>query len=503
MKLSRTSRNALLSGLSNAFTLEGFETMLRDVLNKDLEKHLVIPGGLMAPNFGKVVEEVIKRAEERDWAPQLLIAALVEGPKDPDLLAAAGRILTGAQRLLPDLLRIIRNPGFNLNDGDVRRSYERCAEPGGSGEPRPLPEDVGGWSVLDYCYALAGRMARAGQPHPLLEFVKRLRREVSVEGVKDDFKGWLAAARRRLGAPSRVPRRREPSTSGARKRFLLVRVRDSVTEPGRYGIQAWLWDDAAGPGLLPEEAVVDEAGIEGVVDRIRESLVQREVDLKEVVIEVFLPRLLLDRAVDQWRVDPFVGRRGKVADLALPSESCLGTEHQVVLRPLDRISYGQALNDARSRWERARRILKGFTVRESAHGYRGKKLVAVRIRNGADGGPDIYPILRDNGVMCCLFDREPERPAHGVDPLDVWILTGVPAALWVRKPGADVDVAGELGRLVRDRRLDELPERVFRLRTDPTAPKEGWHLGRALTLLYDDPSRIPAESEDQSKLQNA
>jgi hypothetical protein len=519
MKLPPKSYNALFSGLSNAFTRVEIETMLHDGLKKDLERDVVIAGGPVAPNVGKVVEELIKKAEEGDWVRQLLIAALVERPNEPDLLAAGGLILRGAQKVLPDLLRIIRDPGFDLDDDYVTRCYERCADPDGSGEPRPVLRTVGGESALDYGYTLAEVMLRQDRTHPLLEFVSDLCKELSSGGVRKQLTRWLETARKSLGAVLRAPGRREDSVSSGEKQFLLVRVRqvdlnpdqqaqqtqqaqpDQQDQQARFAIQAWHWNDPDRPALLPEEAVVNEAGIEGVVDRAREALVLRNIDLKEVVIEVFLPRSLLDRAVDQWLVDPFIGRRGDAAALNVPSKSRLGSEHKVVVRPLDRISSAQSLNDARSRWERALRSSGGFTVRESAHGYRGKKLVAVRIKNGAEGDPDIYPILRDNGVLCCLFDREPGPPAPKDDPLAVWILTGIPVALWIRRPEANIDVPSELCRLVRDRRLNELPERVYQLRTDPKAPKEGWFLGQAVALLYDDPSRIPVEYEDRSRLQ--
>jgi hypothetical protein len=499
-KLSRQGYAALLSGLSKAFKIPEFESMLDRELGKKLDD-LIIPGGQKAPSRTDVVREVIDSAQRESWARHLLIAALVEKPDDPGLLAAEGRILEGAQRVLPALLRIIREPGFDPDAESVTRSYERCTPPDGDFEPQPVPEYGGGRSALDYCYALAEFLVRRDGSHPLLGFVSLVRDKVSDAGVRDRLKEWLAGARKQLRARSSPPGRREAQDQGPGKRFLLVRVRDTDMDPGRYRIQAWLWGDDAGPGLLPEEAVVDEAGIAGALDRAREELVRRKVDLREIVVEVFLPRALLDRAVDQWRINPFVGLGGGAANPALPSESRLGSEHEVVVRPLDRISYAQALNDARSRWQRARQIPGGFTVRESAYGYRGKKLVAVRIKNGADGQPDVHSILKDNGVICCLFDREPVPPVRGVDPLAVWIYTGVPAALWLRRPADGLDVAEELDRVVRNRRLDELPERVFRLRADPTAPEVGWHLGRALALLYDDPSRIPVEDEETSRLQ--
>jgi hypothetical protein len=506
-KLSPQNYKALFSGLSKAFKVSELESMLERELGKSLED-LIIMGGPKAPTRPDVVREVIDVALREDWARHLLIAALVAKPNDPGLGQAKDRILEGAQKPLPGLLRIIRDPGFDLDEGYVTRCYELCAGLDAGDEPVPVPEYGGGRSTLDYCYALAESLVRRDRTHPFLGFVTLLRNKVGDAGVKDRLTEWLADARRRLGAVSRAPERREPPAPGVEKRYLLVRVRDVDMDPGKYAIQAWLWGDDAGSGLLQKEVVVEEAEIEGVLDSVREALVGRKINLKEVVVEVFLPRVLLsarDRAVDQWRINPYVGRSGQAAKLSVTLESYLGSEHVVVVRPVERISYGQALIDAQSRWERARRIAAGFTVLDSAHRYRGKKLVAVRIKNGAGGVADIRTITRKIGVICCLFDREPGPPPAprepAIDPLAVWILDGVPAALWLRRPPDGIDADEQLCRLVRDRTLDELPEWAFDLRTDPEAPREGWHPSRALTLLYDDPARVPPEADEQSTLQ--
>jgi hypothetical protein len=270
-----------------------------------------------------------------------------------------------------------------------------------------------------------------------------------------------AWARRHLAAAESAP-----GTSGPAS--VIVRL-EHATFPKEYDLTVHTWFDEA---HQTSQATVRVA--EGKVrDTVQDAVARAGRDLigRTWMIEFAVPEAWLGKPFEQWYVDA--------------EDRIRMRQYPVVVRDVKRLRPGSFRRDqAYQRW--------GLL---SERGRTDPQLIRCDDRRT---GTAFQEWLEAHPDHCALVYKT--RPPKS--RLAAALSNGVPVMLWPRTTCADPahdDCHGHrlgeaLAAAVRDARPEELPRIALDLRKDALdAPKDRPHCGRDLTLLWDDPSRLPAD----------
>ena len=98
-------------------------------------------------------------------------------------------------------------------------------------------------------------------------------------------------------------------------------------------------------------------------------------------------------------------------------------------------------------------------------------------------------------LMCVVLPFvPPERPHEDEDRPDVLYTIldlGAPSALWPRRSGAPDWATQELPKYLQPATPDKIPAQIRAIRSRQDAYGDPDHLGNHLTLLWEDPERLP------------
>ncbi|TDD64673.1 trypsin-like peptidase domain-containing protein [Actinomadura rubrisoli] len=258
-------------------------------------------------------------------------------------------------------------------------------------------------------------------------------------------------------AVAREPARPEPAS-------LIVRL-ERVTFDNAFDVTVHTWiDGAEGPSQkterVPEKQV--RPAVEAGVARSLPAVVGRDW-----MIEFAVPETWLGRPFEEWYVD----RRNRIPMRRYP----------VVVRDVERLRpYSIRRDQARHRW----RLL-------HERGRSDPQPVDCGAPRKGSAFQDWLEANDDYSVL-----------VYGSRPMRSWLTAalnnGVPVMLWTRT-ACDVPAHGdcrgvmrELAAAVGGEHPGDLPRVALALRKKAlTIPKDRPHCGRDLTLLWDDPSRLP------------
>ncbi|MGI5167469.1 trypsin-like peptidase domain-containing protein [Spirillospora sp. CA-253888] len=274
-----------------------------------------------------------------------------------------------------------------------------------------------------------------------------------------DLAGW---ARRHLPEAAAGPAGAEPAS-------VIVRVdRDTYA----YQVTAYPWiDGARGPGPAP--VTVDAAKGEAAVRRAVEDAVvaaSRAVLGRQWIIEFAVPKNWLGKPFEDWHLDRASGMRMR--------------RYPVVVRDVDRLSPQPIpYEQTRRRWESLC----------ASHGRPHGRMHPVDCRPPRRRDFELT-LEAEYGLGALVYAAKP-----GLPYLTAALASGIPVMLWPRAACADDDHAAcerrglreELVARLRHAHPRTLPELVFKLRMEALRARDRPHCGRDLTLLWDDPSRLP------------
>jgi hypothetical protein len=335
------------------------------------------------------------------------------------------------------------------------------------------------------------------------------------------------AAERATGAERAAPtpgaNTMDPSADGP---CLLVVLRRNGFAFDDFLLSLMLFQDGQ-PGQ-PQECDKRSGSLREIQDLLR-RLVPRILEATrggQPMIEFAVPEDLIDTAFDQW---PLARR----PDRPRAEDHCFGEKYCVVVRDLDRIDPSLSVRD-RARWEHRWRRLRASE--DSAEGLLHEvylqKMVGLpkEARFQALAAALRLPEADGKAVLALVPDCElaPGKRKHAVvkrvvaEILKAAFTEGVPAAIWLRHPGARNARATSHGDGVDDRTylekvlyqadpglLRDLPRRVWVLRTQAIAHQlHASHPGRRLSLLWADPGhnwsphdfRLPPPSSNGADL---
>ncbi|MEU6747217.1 trypsin-like peptidase domain-containing protein [Spirillospora sp. NPDC046719] len=260
----------------------------------------------------------------------------------------------------------------------------------------------------------------------------------------------------------------EPAREAPAPASVIVRL-EHATFPKEYDLTVHTWFNDADQ-TAQATVRVPESEVRGTVqDAV--ALASRALVGGRWMIEFAVPEGWLGKPFERWYID--------VEDRT-PMR-----RYPLVVRDVKRLRPGSIRRDqAHQRW----RVLK-------ERGRTDPRVIGCDDHRGAAAFQDW---LEANPDHCALVYTTSPSKAR----LAAALGNGVPVMLWTRTtcsgPAHD-DCQGHrlgaaLAAAVRDARPEELPHIALDLRRKALgAPKDAPHCGRDLTLLWDDPSRLPAD----------
>ncbi|MDQ4030756.1 MAG: hypothetical protein M3332_00195 [Actinomycetota bacterium] len=298
-------------------------------------------------------------------------------------------------------------------------------------------------------------------------------------GAEGEIHRWLDEVAARLGFEDRADidamcaATRRRLTQLRRYYFAVQLVPDKVLAD-RYLLSAWLQHDHSPeePIHCDDEAIPLSRAAERLFDLLQQVPEHVDDDIEELMVELILPRALITWPIDQWQVDR-------------EFPHALGTAYPVVVRSLDRLLRA----DLHPPWGRKWRWL-SRNGRHADHSY----FCDVEVPDPPAPSALRAMLLGSESPVALVMRTPPlERTDLGADTFSAGLHGGAPIMVWCR----DSTISEEFQEQIRNRLargdLLRLPQRVFELRllAAENTGQEGSHVGRNITLLWDDFDRIP------------
>ncbi|TMQ92385.1 trypsin-like peptidase domain-containing protein [Actinomadura soli] len=389
--------------------------------------------------IGMVTNAELRHGDRAELGWMLPVTSLRAHWEELDDLLPLRWTTPGARRELRELLDGVR---FTEPLGaDLERAV---------GRP-PLGEFRSAWASVRH-------VAEGFAEDRLARYVAALGRHLP-EARRQRLSGWSARHLPGAAAGAGAPPRPEPAS-------VIVRL-ERVTFDNAFDVTVHTWiDGAEGPSSptvrVPERRV--RAAVEAGVSALAPALFGHAW-----MIEFAVPESWLGKPFEQWYVDP----RNKIPMRRYP----------VVVRDVERLRPDSIRRDqAHHRWK-----LLNARGRSDPH-----PIPCDEPRKGSD----FQDWLEAHVDFCVLVYGS--RPVKS--RLTAALNNGIPVMLWTRTPcdaPSHGDCRGhrvldELTAAVGDKHPGDLPQVALALRKEAlVAPKDKPHCGRDLTLLWDDPSRLP------------
>ncbi|HYO71168.1 MAG TPA: effector-associated domain EAD1-containing protein [Archangium sp.] len=322
-----------------------------------------------------------------------------------------------------------------------------------------------------------------GRASPLFEFVLRLSNSPEAAGVAERLRKWLERAALALGKDLNRIKAQGYQLLG--ELYLMVKL-ERATADG-FRVEAWLADEQS---RFPRVIFQEERAwkLEEVPQALKRIWLRRELaePLKQLgdaklTVEFLLPRELLLHAVEDWRVLP---------------GAPIGARYQVVVRSLER-AYAEVktpleveLEDlplASAPWNEKWRLFSSSPQSPAR---------PVWVHRPADHqGNRFFADLVLPEVVCLALTMTPPAISEMTlrELLRHCLVNGMPMALWARKPeGSGEEIQTFFDGLLKE--LSQLPGAVRQARWQGFSSDDAGHLGKHLTLVWDDPNRLPADA---------
>lgn len=233
-----------------------------------------------------------------------------------------------------------------------------------------------------------------------------------------------------------------------------------------YGADSW-------HSRRGDSKVVRQGELEREVERVIDEM---EVEWSDrtgtVVVEFVLPWELLNADVAWWR---------KEIDSSRPTP--LAMDYPVVIRSLERLRTPRWHRPWYQRWQQLRTAPAGSAAHWSH-----------------PGGDDYFTRLEtelksDTRVVSLVLSEPPTQPDQtGQQEVMAALRAGLPVIIWHRQDCTSAAFRETVMGLISDGGLAQLPNRIGELRHDALKQDPALrigHIGRHLTVLWDDPERRP------------
>jgi hypothetical protein len=338
--------------------------------------------------------------------------------------------------------------------------------------PRPPNHCKTAWQVFVY---LAGSSAGNDGVPPYMIFLDQVSgllpphvgQELRVRNHRRASELGLTAA---LNA---VPlRRTDPVNPHGLSSYLVIQLEPDGLDPDRYTLSHWYqWDVTAWHPQRGEDRIVQRLDLEDEVEHLINDMESDWSDsLDTVTVEFVLPWELINAPVDWWHKE-------SSSDRPTP----LAMDYPVVVRSLERLRTRRWHRAWRARWQRLKH-------RPSLRTYWSRP-------TGEDYCTALETELKSDGEIASLILSQPPDSEGGRQEVEAALRAGLPVIVWHRSDCGGVQFREEISELMANGGLADMPIRARELRRKAMRPPiRDDHIGRHLTVLWDDPERQPEMS---------
>lgn len=264
--------------------------------------------------------------------------------------------------------------------------------------------------------------------------------------------------------------------------YLVLLLRREGPTGDRFRLSHWRqlgrpepWSPLHGKDEVGTLAEVKER-VAALIEKVEDDWAQYRPDIR---IEFVLDYENLNLDVDQWPWE-------NDADLAVP----MGCRYPVVVRSLERMTARKYHREWRQRWDemadqlgRDKGLAHTSTCRALSGSEQGLRELLSRFN-------------RERSLVSLVLSAPPRPETAGRDEIAAAVKAGVPLVVWHRHDCGTAEFTDVVESVLHGQDELHLLERVRMSRT--TAFAEGparRHVGEALTILYDDPTRLVVPSQ--------
>jgi hypothetical protein len=356
---------------------------------------------------------------------------------------------------------------FSLpNDEKLREFYEECVPPNMS-----APQNYKRRDIL-ICLA---EMGKSSTDHvPMLDFLVQLMPYTKNPKAINALKAWMKVVGKHLTLTEaqidELLDNDKPQRNTTVPLHLLIELEPEEDDLDNFIVHAWrvkspeniqnIFDEGDKTFVLKKMPKL----MGNLLDSIKPDLIAAN---DQLTIEFFLPFNLLCHPVDHWPIsDP------------IQDDVPIGIRYPVVIRSRDRLRNDIFWPSWKAHWDndKLHKVVSDTDV----------------VWMNEDRFRAVYPKLNGTDAICLVMTFPHEtivNPKQAM--LSHAIRLGAPIALWSRKIDESDDIQQELSALLSVAILEELPERVRKKREEKWAAGEEHKAGYNLSLLWDDPNRIP------------
>lgn len=261
---------------------------------------------------------------------------------------------------------------------------------------------------------------------------------------------------------------------------LLIALKEDAHDNHLFTVEAWLLDSQYASllqlyaGNEHQQKSLQDVGVllDFLLAESRRYL-GREA-MEQLIVEFSLPFSMIGCNVDHWIVK--VNQYTSVH---------VGIEHRVFVRSYDRAHNRDLWDSWKSMWQRYQAYLQGSSV--------SPFLICPLEEDEIQAS--FYAKLKRHMFVCIALTAAPPEIIF-----QTMIGFGIPIALWTRQPTNQINYVKErFASLLSGCKLSDLPDLVWHQRMEAFDTRDNQHLGQHLTLLWDDPYRLPPDIQNISR----
>lgn len=277
----------------------------------------------------------------------------------------------------------------------------------------------------------------------------------------------VAVFKNRLGLDGPQPTMEEKS-------YLVVQLEPYGADSHQYLPAAWFQQGGVSRRLRVSDDPMHADDLAALLNTLltNDTEVNRDVG-SQLMVEVILPRRLINKDVDQLMIEP--------EGFARP----IGVQHPVVVRSFERLSKSPLHRE----WYR-----KSTWLKRNGDDPRATAAAVHWILRPDEARPDQLLARfmgEDTPVFLIMAFPAPDAEKLSDDEYAAGVHGGVPMMLWCRDRHPVDNFEQEVRALLGTHSLRMIPELVHRYRRRAHSEGSPDHLGRRLTLLWDDFDRKP------------
>lgn len=363
---------------------------------------------------------------------------------------------------------------LNLEFSLVKKAYQTCSPPDW---PYPIPDTLEG--ILVQLNTMPPGKSKYTKTEHFMAYL--MADSALSQSVSQNLKTWGEQNIQEFPQLLNEVQESLGIKSTSEEPYLMVVIRRSEqnsatnsTQRNRYFVDAWLITDdriqsaSIGEQLSKPESFKETLTFDEIPELLKIFLAQiAKYSSSKLTIEIFLPLDLMNQAVDSWEIDDEY-------DFSVT----LGSQYKIVVRSYERILPTYLYKGF---WEEKWKIAQQLTDIEV-----GKTLIS----GDSNNLKKLFVELNQPDIIGLKLTTAPVQTGKG-SVFALILKTAIPVALWLRQNLAD-NCDEKMNGLLQCY-INQLPENVKMKRLDAVKEPPDTHIGHHLSLLWEDPDRLPPD----------